>query len=67
MVGGFTGIRLRSKEKLIRQSPGQIAKPQRTLSEVAANLAMEEHQGQGKSQNTNHSEHDQRLAAALMH
>ena len=34
---------------------------------MAANLAMKEHQGQGERQNTNHGEHDQCLAAALMH
>jgi len=34
---------------------------------VAANLAMKEHQGQGERQNANHGEHDQRLAASLMH
>src|ERR1700687_184303 len=65
--GDSTGIRLRSNKKLIRQSLRQIAKTERTISEVAAHLAMEEHQGQGERQNPNHGEHDQRLAAPLMH
>jgi hypothetical protein len=65
--GDSTGIRLMSNNKLIRQSLSQIAKTERTISEVAANLAMEEHQGQGERQNPNHGEHDQRLAAPLMH
>ena len=56
-----------SNNKLIRQSLSQIAKTERTISKVAANLAMEEHQGQGERQNPNHGEHDQRLAAPLMH
>ncbi len=34
---------------------------------MAADLAMEEHQGQGEGENTSHGEHDQCLAAALMH
>ena len=62
-----TGIRPRGNEKLIRQPVSQIAKTEGTTSEVAANLAMKEHQGQGERQNTNHGEHDQCLAAALMH
>jgi hypothetical protein len=64
---GSTGIRLSSNHKLIRQPVSQIAKTERTISEVAANLAMEEHQGQGEGQNTNHRKRDQRLTAALMH
>ena len=52
---------------MIRQPLSQIAKTERAISEVAANLAMEEHQGQSVGQNTNHREHDQRLTAALMH
>jgi hypothetical protein len=64
---GSTGIRLSRNHKLIRQPVSQSAKTERTISEVAANLAMEEHQGQGESQNTNHRKYDQRLAAALMH
>ena len=62
-----TGIRLRSSNKLIRESLSQIAKTEGTTSEVAADLAMEEYQGQGEGENTNHGEHDQCLAAALMH
>jgi hypothetical protein len=65
--GDSTGIRLRSNNKLIRQSLSQIAKTDGTTSVVAANLAMKEHQGQGERQNANHGEHDQCLAAALMH
>ena len=65
--GESTGIRLRSNNKLIRQPLSQIAKTDATTSEVAANLAMKEHHGQREGQNTNHGEHEQRLAAALMH
>ena len=65
--GDSTGIRLRSNNKLIRQSLSQIAKTDGTSSVVAAHLAMKEHQGEGERQNANHGEHDQRLAAALMH
>ncbi len=52
---------------MIRQPLSQIAKTDGTASEVTANLAIKEHQGQGKRQNANHGEHDQRLAVALMH
>ena len=52
---------------MIRQPLSQIAKTESAISEVAANLAMEEHQGQSVGQNTDHREHDQRLTAALMH
>src|SRR4029077_10565096 len=38
--GDSTGIRLSSNNKLVRQSLSQIAKTERTISEVAANLAM---------------------------
>jgi hypothetical protein len=50
----------------MRESLSQIAKTEGTTSQMAANLTMKEHQGQGEGQNTNHGEHDQCLAAALM-
>jgi hypothetical protein len=71
--GGFhckcvsAGIRPRGNEKLIRQPLGQIAKPERTISEMTANLPVKEHQGQGEGQNPNHGEHNQCLAAPLMY
>jgi hypothetical protein len=65
--GDSTGIRLGSNHKLIRQPLGQIAKTEGATSEVTANSAMKENQGPGERQNPNHGEHDQRLAAALMH
>jgi hypothetical protein len=71
--GGFhckcvsAGIRPRGNEKLIRQPLGQIAKPERTVSEMTANLPVKEHQGQGEGQNPNHGEHNQCLAAPLMY
>src|SRR5215470_4733073 len=43
----------------IRQPLSQIAKTEGTTSEVAANLTMKEHHGQGEGQNTNHGEDDQ--------
>src|SRR6267143_5880564 len=65
--GDSTGIRLSSNNKLIRQPLSQIAKTDGTTSVVAANLAMKEHHSQGERQNANHGEHDQCLAAALVH
>src|SRR5258708_677714 len=61
------GIRPRDNEKLIGQPLGQIAKPERTVSEMTTNLPVKEDQGQGEGQNPNHGEHQQCLAAALMH
>src|SRR6202158_2988348 len=65
--GDSTGIRLRSNKKLIRQSLRQIAKTERTISEVAAHLAMEQNPGQGGRQNPNYGDHDTPLGGSLLH